>query len=48
VSDPYEPPTNPEVEVNTERETLEESVEKVLDTLRQRGFLPGAQAASAR
>jgi adenylylsulfate kinase len=45
VSDPYEPPTNPDVEVNTERETLEESVEKVLDTLRQRGFLPGAEEA---
>jgi adenylylsulfate kinase len=48
VSDPYEPPTNPEVEVNTERETLEESVEKVLDTLRQRGFLPVAHTATAR
>jgi adenylylsulfate kinase len=48
VSDPYEPPTNPEVEVNTEHETLEESVEKVLDTLRQRGFLSVAQATSAR
>ena len=44
----YEPPTNPEVEVNTEHETLEESVEKVLDTLRQRGFLSVAQATSAR
>ena len=48
VSDPYEPPTHPDVEVNTERETLAESVEKVLDTLRQRGFLPVAQGASAR
>jgi adenylyl-sulfate kinase len=48
VSDPYEPPTNPEVEVDTEHETLEESVEKVLDTLRRRGFLPVAQTASAR
>ncbi len=47
VSDPYEPPTNPEVEVDTEHESLEESVEKVLDTLRQRGFLPAAQVASA-
>ena len=48
VSDPYEPPVNPDVEVNTERETLEESVEKVLDTLRQRGFLPVVQGTSAR
>jgi len=47
VSDPYEPPTHPEVQVDTERETLEQSVEKVLDTLRQRGFLPAAQGASA-
>ena len=48
VSVPYEPPTYPEVEVNTERETLEESVVKVFDTLRQRGFLPVAHTASAR
>jgi adenylyl-sulfate kinase len=48
VSDPYEPPVNPDVEVNTERETLEESVEKVLDTLRQRGLLPVVQGTSAR
>ena len=40
VSDPYEPPTAPDVEVNTERETVSESVERVLDTLRARGFLP--------
>lgn len=47
VSDPYEPPTAPEVEVNTEGETVAESVEKVLDTLRARGFLPAVQATSA-
>jgi len=27
------------VEVNTERETIDESVDRVLDTLRARGFL---------
>lgn len=46
VSDPYEPPTAADVEVNTERETLDESVEKVLATLRQRGFLPSAHSSS--
>ena len=47
VSDPYEPPTAPDVEVNTERETIAESVEKVLDTLRGRGFFPAVQSHSA-
>jgi adenylylsulfate kinase len=47
VSDPYEPPTAPDVEVNTERESIAESVEKVLDTLRQRGFIPALQSTSA-
>jgi adenylyl-sulfate kinase len=46
VSDPYEPPSAPDVEVNTERETIGESVERVLDTLRSRGFLPALQSAS--
>ena len=47
VSDPYEPPTSPDVEVNTERESIGESVERVLDTLRQRGFLPALHSTSA-
>jgi len=47
VSDPYEPPTAPDVEVNTERETIAESVEKVLDTLRRRGLVPALQSPSA-
>jgi len=47
VSDPYEPPTAPDVEVNTERETITESVEKVLDTLRGRGLVPAVQSHSA-
>ncbi len=33
VDDPYEPPVTPEVECNTDRETLAESVEKVLQHL---------------
>jgi adenylyl-sulfate kinase len=39
VSDPYEAPTDPDVEVDTERETLDESLEHVLDALRERGLL---------
>ena len=46
VSDPYEPPSAPDVEVNTERETIGESVERVLDTLRHRGFLPALPSTS--
>ena len=47
VSDPYEPPTAPDVEVNTERESIDESVEKVLATLRRRGFIPALHSPSA-
>ncbi len=34
VDDPYEPPLNPEVECQKDRETVEESVEKILRALR--------------
>jgi adenylyl-sulfate kinase len=47
VSDPYEPPLAPDVEVNTERETIDESVERVLDTLRRRAFLPAEHSTTA-
>jgi adenylyl-sulfate kinase len=39
VSDPYEPPEAPEVIVETHRETSEESVEKILQSLRDLGYL---------
>ena len=41
VSDPYEPPLHPEVECRTDRETLAESVDKVLAAIRK---LPGNPA----
>jgi adenylyl-sulfate kinase len=44
VSDPYEAPTDPDVEVNTEREALDESVEHVLGALRERGLLASVPA----
>jgi adenylylsulfate kinase len=39
ISDPYEPPLNPEVECRTDLETLDESVAKVWKTLEERGYL---------
>ncbi len=42
VSDPYEPPDHPEVVVDTEHETVEESVEKILAYLRAQGYIADA------
>ena len=36
ISSPYEPPEKPELTVNTDQETLEESVQKVLNLLKER------------
>jgi ATP sulfurylase/adenylyl-sulfate kinase len=41
VSDPYEPPLRPEVIVDSEHETVEESVERVLQALVRLGHVPG-------
>jgi adenylyl-sulfate kinase len=35
VSDPYEPPLSPEIECRTDRETVEESVQKILDYVQE-------------
>jgi adenylyl-sulfate kinase len=40
VSDPYEPPLDPEVMVYTHRETPRESVDKILAALADQGLLP--------
>lgn len=40
VSDPYEPPSEPEVTVRTDRETVDESLARILDVLRERGLHP--------
>lgn len=40
VSDPYEPPTRPEITVNSEKETVEESFGKIMSYLEAQGFLP--------
>ncbi|HOJ32752.1 MAG TPA: adenylyl-sulfate kinase [Candidatus Hydrogenedentes bacterium] len=39
VSAPYEPPENPELVLDTDLETVEESTQKVLDFLKNRGII---------
>jgi adenylylsulfate kinase len=39
VSDPYEPPLNPEVIVDTDRESVEESVAKILAALEEHDYI---------
>ncbi|RKH11153.1 adenylyl-sulfate kinase [Corallococcus praedator] len=46
VSDPYEPPESPEVVVRSDAETVVSGVERILDTLRDRGLLASAASAA--
>lgn len=46
ISDPYEAPESPDVLVDTSKEAIEESAEKILVYLRKRGLLP--EAATTR
>jgi adenylyl-sulfate kinase len=45
VSDPYEPPLNPELILDTEHESPEESAAKILTLLEERQLIPAAQPA---
>ena len=45
VSDPYEAPTNPEITVHTGKESIEESAEKILNYLVERGLVSATAAA---
>ncbi|MBE9077952.1 adenylyl-sulfate kinase [Romeria aff. gracilis LEGE 07310] len=45
ISDPYEAPTNPDVNCETHNESLEESVNKVIAKLEEMGYLPTGVAA---
>jgi adenylylsulfate kinase len=45
VSDPYEPPLDPELTLDTENESPEESAEKILVYLEERNLIPAAQRA---
>jgi adenylyl-sulfate kinase len=40
ISDPYEPPENPEVTVDSSAETIDESLAKVLRKLEELGYVP--------
>ncbi len=42
VDDPYEAPENPEVIVETDKESVEESVNKIIRTLELMNYIPGA------
>lgn len=46
ISDPYEPPSNAEVTVHTDRESPEQSVEKILSRLGELGYLSYEFAAA--
>jgi len=39
VSDPYEPPLNPELTISSSSETAQESLAKLLDSLEARGYI---------
>ena len=47
ISDPYEAPESAEVVVETDRESVEESVARILAELERRGYIPAAEHATA-
>ncbi len=42
VSDPYEPPLSPEITVDSERQSVHESLQTILGYLEQHGWIPAA------
>ncbi|HVX66069.1 MAG TPA: adenylyl-sulfate kinase [Bryobacteraceae bacterium] len=48
IDDPYEAPLAPEVECRTDRESVGESVKKVLEALEGRGYLNGRRAGAGQ
>jgi sulfate adenylyltransferase len=48
VSDPYEPPPNPDVVIRSDRETIEESLDRILNTLAERGLVAPATLGASR
>jgi len=46
VSDPYEPPSDPEITVNSAEESIEESFSKILAYLEEMGYVPLPEAVS--
>ena len=47
VSDPYEPPANPEITVDSEHENEQESLRIILDYLERAGWIPSVEAKAA-
>ena len=47
VSDPYEEPENPEVVVETDKETVEESLAKIVHKLEELSYVPPAETGDA-
>jgi adenylylsulfate kinase len=45
VSDPYEAPEKPEIRIESEQEEPEQSAQRILELLEQRGLIPAAVAA---
>jgi adenylylsulfate kinase len=43
ISDPYEPPEDPELVLETEHQSPEESAQQILDYLEQHGLIPAAK-----
>jgi adenylylsulfate kinase len=39
IDDPYEAPRNPEIHLHSDRQTLQEEVDQILETLRERGII---------
>ena len=46
VNDPYEPPTTPDVVVNSDKETPEESAQRVIEKLEELGYLEAEKTIS--
>jgi len=47
ISDPYEAPANPEIKINSEKQSEAESLAQILGYLEKNGFVPAATAARA-
>jgi adenylylsulfate kinase len=46
ISDPYEPPENPELVIETDKQSPEDSARQILDYLEGRGMIPAAELAT--
>lgn len=46
VSDPYEAPLNPEIKVSSEKETVEQSLKKIIGYLEDKGFIPRSKVTT--